>query len=493
MSLTTATCHILLAEPDPEVRSFLETALRCQGYTVVIADTALEIMIRVRSSEQPFSMLLLDSATPGCNGEFVTAFRELDPRVSLIVMCGPGYPPGTGLIERGANACIVRPADRAELWNLLTPLFQKALSPSVAHISLESPHAPMWCGDSPAMRRLRTLIAQVGPAETPLLIQGETGSGKEMFAREVHALSRRSRRPLHKLNCAALPSELVESELFGYERGAFTGAFQKKPGMFDVADHGTMLLDEIGDMDFGLQAKLLQVLQDQTFQRLGGKELVKVDVRILAATHRNLERAIECNQFRQDLYYRLSVIKIRIPPLRERPEDICPLAEFLLRKHAEPYMDIPELPSSLRNLFLEYSWPGNVRELENVVRNFLVLRDADLISAELRAAMKAHPHMTKPMRIAEHAEHNPLQVPAEDDTFSLHNSVEAPLHRAARAKQEAEIAAIVAALEASKWNRRQAAVLLEIDYKALLYKMKRLGIRREDYRKPAEALRVVGR
>jgi two-component system response regulator AtoC len=179
-----------------------------------------------------------------------------------------------------------------------------------------------------------------------------------------------------KLNCAALPSELVESELFGYERGAFTGAFQKKLGMFELADGGTILLDEIGDMDFKLQAKLLQVLQDHEFQRLGGKDTIRVDVRVIAATHCDLEKAIVQNHFREDLYYRLNVISFRVPALRERKEDILALADFFVRKHAEPGTPIAKVPPLLEQLFLEYQWPGNVRELENLVRRFPRFPDA---------------------------------------------------------------------------------------------------------------------
>ena len=183
------------------------------------------------------------------------------------------------------------------------------------------------------MRELQNMVKLVARSETPVLIQGETGSGKEMLARHVHANSARAPKPFVKLNCAALPSELVESELFGYERGAFTGAFQRKPGMFEMADGGTLLLDEIGDMDFKLQAKLLQVLQDHEFQRLGGKETVRVDVRVIAATHNDLEKSIAAGTFRQDLYYRLNVVSLHVPPLRERKDDIIPLADFLLEKH----------------------------------------------------------------------------------------------------------------------------------------------------------------
>ena len=209
-----------------------------------------------------------------------------------------------------------------------------------------------------------------------MLIQGETGVGKEVFARELHAHSPRAKRSFLKLNCAALPSELVESELFGYERGAFTGAFQRKPGMFEQADGGTIMLDEIGDMDFKLQAKLLQVLQDHEFQRVGGKGCIRVDVRVIAATHCDLEQAIAEDRFREDLFYRLNVVSVRVPPLRERREDILAMAEFLARKHAPPGAAPPPIPPSLQEMFLAYDWPGNIRELENVIRKFLIFRDA---------------------------------------------------------------------------------------------------------------------
>ena len=186
-------------------------------------------------------------------------------------------------------------------------------------------------------------MGQIGWSGAPVLIQGETGCGKEVLARRLHAQSARANKPFLKLNCAALPSELVESELFGYERGAFTGAVDKKAGIFELADGGTILLDEIGDMDIRLQAKLLQVLQDQEFRRIGGKETVKVNVRILAATHRDLEKAIYEHAFREDLYYRLNVIVLQVPPLRERIEDIVPLGEFLIRKHADESSSIPAI------------------------------------------------------------------------------------------------------------------------------------------------------
>jgi two-component system response regulator AtoC len=313
------------------------------------------------------------------------------------------------------------------------------------------------------MRELELLVSAVGWSEAPVLIQGETGSGKEVLARELHAHSPRAGQPLLKLNCAALPSELVESELFGYERGAFTGAFQKKAGMFEMADGGTILLDEIGDMDVRLQAKLLQVLQDHEFHRIGGRDLIKVDVRMLAATHRDLERAIADRTFREDLYYRLNVINLHLPPLRERKEDIIGLADHLLRKHTPSGTAPLPLTLELKHALTAYAWPGNVRELENVVRRYVVLRDPALIARELNGKLTRR-SFTAPVA--------PEVSPAADTP----PPVMPILEQVTKAKQQAEAEAILAALNCTRWNRKQAAAQLKIDYKALLYKMKKLNL-----------------
>ena len=314
-----------------------------------------------------------------------------------------------------------------------------------------------------------SLIDQVGWSEVPVLIQGETGSGKEVIARELHARSPRAENVFLKLNCAALPSELVESELFGYERGAFTGAVQRKVGVFELADKGTLLLDEIGDMDLRLQAKLLQVLQDHEFRRIGGKETIKVNVRVIAATHRDLQKAILQEVFREDLYYRLNVVNLFVPPLRDRREDIVPLAEFFIRKYAATGGPIPKISPELRRALEAYHWPGNVRELENLIRKLTILRDEDGAARELQAKSEARTR-NSPTGIAATGTEGP-----------------AILEQVGKAKQQAEIAAILAALNSTHWNRKQAAALLKIDYKALLYKMKKLGIDSEPSRTPSSA------
>jgi len=305
-------------------------------------------------------------------------------------------------------------------------------------------------------------LTRVGMADVPVLLHGETGVGKEVMARRLCAYSPRAHKPFLKLNCAALPSELVESELFGYEKGAFTGAVIDKPGKFEIAQGGTILLDEIGDMDIRLQAKLLQVLQDGEIQPLGSNRTVKVNVRVLAATHRDLRRAIEQGTFREDLYYRLNVINIVIPPLRERKNEIMPLAEVLLSRHTRPGAVIPEITEELRQTMLEYHWPGNVRELENIMRRFLVYQDSFMLVDELSQAIVCP--TSKPVPVQNH--HH--RFAASDSTSSI--------DRLAEQSRQAESRLLLEALDATRWNRRQAAAKLNLEYRAFLYKLQKYGI-----------------
>jgi two-component system response regulator AtoC len=464
---------ILVVEDEPEVRSYLEMALRCEGFGVETAEDGEEGLHALRNGV-PICAVLLDVGIPKRDGiQVLREIRSSERNLPVTMISGAAT---SGVIveamRAGANDFLGKPVTPESLQKALNNVFGATVQEQPKPLAAPAP-AEVFFGTSPAMRSLRNTVPLVGWSEAPVLIQGETGAGKEVLARHLHSLSRRAQKPFLKLNCAALPSELVESELFGYERGAFTGAFQRKPGMFELADGGTLLLDEIGDMDFKLQAKLLQVLQDHEFQRLGGKETVRVDVRVIAATHNDLEKSISTNNFRQDLYYRLNVVTLHVPPLRELRDDIIPMTEFLLRKHCTDSAAAPEISQALRQALLTHDWPGNVRELENVVRKFIVFRNAEAIARDLttRATRKTFLGQTLDMA--------PKPVPLGVTGPSAAALPPPILEQVTRAKHLAESEAILAALNTTRWNRKRAAALLKIDYKALLYKMKKLGIHGE--------------
>lgn len=463
---------ILIGEDEQEVRSYLEMALRCHGYCIESAQDGEEVLACLERERDKISLVLLDIMMPRKDGlETLRDIRLANRDLPIIMLSGASSPlKVVEAMKSGATDFIPKPVSHEDLCEAI----EKAIGVStpvngcvVPAVQSASPVKMMVM----RIRAIEPLLKQMGSSEVPVLIQGETGVGKEVIARQLCAQSPRAHKVFLKLNCAALPSELVESELFGYERGAFTGAFQKKPGMFELADGGTILLDEIGDMDFKLQAKLLQVLQDQEFQRLGGKETIHVDVRVIAATHCDLERAIMDGRFREDLFYRLNVVTIRIPPLRERQDEIVAMAEFLVKKHAQPGTAPPPITPALHQALVAHSWPGNIRELENVMRKYLVVRDTETIIEDLRSRALR--------RTASAGQQNHVKVAAAGASAGTYYEEEAAppiLARVNRAKEQAETDAILAALSSTRWNRKQAAELLNIDYKALLYKMKKLSI-----------------
>jgi transcriptional regulator with GAF, ATPase, and Fis domain len=332
-------------------------------------------------------------------------------------------------------------------------------------------------GMSDNMREVHDLIGRVADTDVTVLIRGESGTGKELVARAIHASSPRKNRTFVKVNCAALPSELLESELFGFERGAFTGAIQQKPGKFEFAHEGTMFLDEISEMHPPLQSKLLQVLQDGEFARLGGRQDVHVDVRIVAATNRDLERAVADGQFREDLFFRLNVVCITLPPLRQRRDEIPVLTERFLRQYAEHY-NKPRiaLASDTTRLFSEYDWPGNVRELENLLKRAVVLGSDESIRRELADAIAGRLAATGPIPALQgrHAKEVAAAAPAAvADCITVPLPMTGSLKDIARhAAREAERELIYRTLQQTRWNRREAAEILGVSYKALLYKIK---------------------
>lgn len=317
--------------------------------------------------------------------------------------------------------------------------------------------------ESDKMARIVESIRHVADTDVTVFIQGESGVGKELVARALHYRSARETKPFIKVNCAALPEALLESELFGYEKGAFTGAYNRKPGRFELAHGGTIFLDEIADISLSLQAKLLQVLQDGEFARLGGRRDIQVDVRVLVATNKNLEEHVRTGRFREDLYYRVNVLNIRVPPLRERREEIPILIQYFLDKNSRKYGNsVPPLSRDVSDLLLTHDWPGNVRQLENMIKRFVLLGNEEVIKEELNQR-----HSPKP------------QQPHESESQDLDGDspkVISLKEISRKASLQAERQVILRALQQTRWNRKKAANLLGISYKALLYKIKKCGL-----------------
>ncbi len=316
---------------------------------------------------------------------------------------------------------------------------------------------------SSKMQPIRDLISKVAGTNTTVLLRGESGTGKEVLAHALHKASPRAGKQFLKVNCAALPNELLESELFGHEKGAFTGAYRQKPGKFEAAHQGTLMLDEIGEMPLRLQAKLLHVLQDGEFSRVGGEKIIDTDVRLIAATNRDLEASMRAHQFREDLYYRLNVIEIRIPPLRERREEVAGLVDFFLRKFNAQHGRSLEIPAETLRVFTDYHWPGNIRELENAVKRMVVLGTARPVHTEIVGSLNRGPRVVAPGAPFVGA------VASPDAPISLKDI-------ARQAAREAERVAIKEVLDRVHWTRARAARLLQISYKALLYKIVQCGL-----------------
>jgi two-component system response regulator AtoC len=359
-------------------------------------------------------------------------------------------------------------------------------------LSDDQDRAFLFRGESQEMRSVSTVIEQVSDSDVTVLIRGESGVGKELVARAIHERSPRKGRAFVKVNCAALPAELLESELFGHEKGAFTGAATTRIGKFEQADLGTIFLDEIGEMQAALQAKFLHVLQDGEFTRLGSNRPITVDARVVAATNRDLEAMMLEGKFREDLYYRLKVIEITVPPLRERRGEISHLVHYFVDRYARRYNRTAKQPSAtLQELFLTYDWPGNIRELENMIKRMVILQDEELVLRELRRSERvvaayagvgvgAGAELSEAPATAA-ADGEPLDEPDTDEAEAPPvpppgASTLAEVAKAAAMK--AERAAIEETLDRVNWNRRRAAEKLGVSYKTLLNKIKECGITR---------------
>src|SRR5215212_2349817 len=384
---------VAIVDDDSGFASYLRTFLSQRGYEARCYTRGDEILASMKQEEAP-DVVLLDVMMPGLDGlATLRAIKASRPGAQVIMLSGRNQ--ASTIVEAvrlGAADYVVKPDDPEGLGEIaLDVAIKNAIEKNrlVSELSelrqqlSDDEDRSIW-GNSEKMRAIATVIEQVADSDVTVLIRGESGVGKELVARAIHQRSTRRNRPFVKVNCAALPAELLESELFGHERGAFTGAATTRIGKFEQANFGTIFLDEIGEMKPPLQAKLLHVLQDAEFTKLGSNKKINVDVRVVAATNRDLEQMMLRGQFREDLYYRLKVIEAYVPPLRERRDEIPSLTDFFIVKYSHRYnRPVRPLSEELREKFLGYEWPGNVRELENMIKRFVILQDEQLVMREL--------------------------------------------------------------------------------------------------------------
>ena len=455
--------HILVVDDEPSMLRYLQTVLELDSYRVTTASNGLEALDKVQRDTP--DLVLLDMVMPGADGlETLQRIREAKPSTKVVMLsCVRDTRKVAQAMRLGAQDYLSKPVQKEEMDEVLRFCLENT-DPAApgAGDAIEVGEGIYFFSATPQMRHLRAQAMQVAKFDFPVLLLGESGTGKEVLARLIHKYSDRAHRAILKVNCAAMPSELLESELFGYEPGAFTGANKAKPGKFELCNKGTLLLDEIGEMSPALQAKLLQVLQDGQFSRLGGRVTVKVDVRVLAATNINMPQAIAQKTFREDLYYRLNSFVLRMPSLRERREEITMILRHFMIHLADRYACAPlSVTQRLIEACENYPWPGNIRELENFVKRYLVLGDEAAAIGELQKAMHQDPHNGS----AASPEHRqPQQQP---DLKEMVRNL----------KNGAESEVIAQVLEETAWNRKRAATKLNISYKALLYKIRQYDIR----------------
>jgi two-component system response regulator AtoC len=464
--------RVLVIDDDPGVRDYMEALVSRQGYEVLAVADGEQALLSLETI-QP-DLVTLDVVLPGMDGlQTLSELKKRLPDVPVVMLSGHGQ--ARNIVEAmrlGASDFLRKPFEVEEL----ELAFQKALEKRALKQEVErlrgrarsETELLLLCGDNPKMKEIRDIIEQVADTDITVLVRGDSGTGKELVARTLFQLSGRREQPFVKVNCAALPSELLESELFGFEKGAFTGAQKRKLGKFEYANHGTIFLDEISEMHPGLQAKLLQVLQDGEFSRLGSESDVRVDTRIIAATNRNLEEAVKDGSFREDLYYRLNVVTVHLPPLRERLDAVPLLVDHFLQKNNDQYnKSLHQLSPETMNVFMQYHWPGNVRELENMVRRMVVLGNEQAVIEEIADSRSASQRSEEPSES--------LDLEALGADFSNADGIDLKAI-SRRAAQLAEKRVIERVLHQTRWNRKEAAERLQISYKALLYKMKENGL-----------------
>ncbi len=448
---------ILIIEDRESMARMLKETLEAAGYQTIISGDGQEGIKRFR--QEKVDLVLTDLKLPEKDGlEVLSAVKEDNPLIPVIIMTAYGtIDVAVKAIKDGAFDFLTKPFDTDHLLHLI----KKALNNQrliKENILLKEEFSsqlgmPTIVGKSEKIVEAARMAQKVAQTKTTVLLLGESGTGKELFARAIHCLSPRKDFPFVPINCAAIPRELLESELFGYEKGAFTGAESRKIGRFELADKGTVFLDEIGEMDMSLQSKIMRVIQEGEIERVGGLKTLKVDVRIIAATNRDIEKAVLEGRFREDLYYRINVFPIIIPPLRERTEDIPLLVDYFIKKYsAEMKVSEKKVSADAMDMLLRYNWKGNVRELENTIERAIILCDGDTIGPEHIALSP----------VATVFERLPLEGSLEDT--------------AKEAVRIAETKRIRKALAETKGNKSRAAEILNVSYKTLLTKIKEYGI-----------------
>ena len=454
---------ILVVEDKDSLRAMLRHTLEDQGHAVVEATDQNEALRQLHEA-RPDLVLSDLRLTTGDGLGVLRAAQEFDPDLPVIVMTAYGsIQDAVQAMKDGALDFLAKPVDPDHLLLLVErALRQRRLAAENLLLREEVAArrgAPVIIGEDPALRKVQSAVHRAAPTDTTVLLLGESGTGKELFARTLHALSPRAEGPFVAINCAAIPETLLETELFGHEKGAFTGASARKPGRFELAHRGTLFLDEIGDLPLSLQAKILRALEEKRFERVGGTQPLQVDVRVVAATNRNLKQAVASRQFREDLFFRLSVFPIEIPPLRERQADV----EILARRFVERFCrDLKKKPLHLSCEALDelrrYGWPGNVRELQNCIERAVILADGDVL----------HPrHLNLTFREG---------IEAADDPWERIDLSGTLADASRRVAGEVERRKVVEALHQAAGHKPKAAEALQVGYKTFLQKLKELGL-----------------
>lgn len=447
---------ILIVDDEKGQRDILHAILQKEGYRIATSSGAREALEQLTNEE--FDVILTDLKMQGMSGlELLEQVLEHDPQQCVLMMTAHGtVDSAVEAMKKGAFDYLEKPLEREDLLLTLQRAFEHVnllKENKLLHRKLaETMSVPTIIGDHPKVKEVFRIINKIAPTGSTVLISGESGTGKELVARAIHDLSPRKEKPFFAINCAAIPETLIESELFGHEKGAFTGASSRELGLFEAADGGTLFLDEIGEMNVAMQAKLLRAIQLKEIRRVGGKSPVSVDVRIISATNKDLEAEIRRGTFREDLFYRLNVIRITLPPLRERGNDILTLADFFVKKYsAETGAPVKGISKAALKLLTNYSWPGNVRQLESIIERGVLMAENELIEPEDLPA-EIHGDAGLSGRLL-------FDLPPEGISF-----------------EELERDLIVKAMDRSGWIISRAAPLLGMSYKTLQYRLEKFGI-----------------